>query len=488
MNTSAPVRKIVILGGGTAGWMAAAFIQRALSTEHHPCSITVIASEEIGTVGVGEATIPTIRRTLQYIGLEPHQWMQECTSTYKLAVRFMNWTKIGHEYWHPFGPLTLDTPTFEAVNYWLRAKQEGETQDFATLFYPAVHFAKSGSLAAIDEAKVARAYHLDATLLGRLLKRIAIERGVQYRSDEIVSVNHAENGFIKSLVTKAGQEIEGDLFIDCSGFRSLLLQGDLKEPFDSYGDGLICDRAVALSSKITESPQVQVTSAIAMSSGWSWHIPLTTRNGIGYVYSSAHLSAEEAEKEVRKLAGPPSDSYESRHIKMRIGKHRRTWVKNCVAVGLAGGFIEPLESTGIFLIESGLRTLMMLFPDCSCDERLSNLYNEEMTKYYEEIRDFIVMHYVISKRTDTQFWRDASDDKRMTPRLKQCLDDWKHTSQLPLVMREDKIFPIWSWAAVLLGAGIFPTKPMPLFAGMESDHVTKFIDFVRYMSHLDLAQ
>jgi tryptophan halogenase len=478
-----PIRKIVILGGGTAGWMAAAYIQRALANLKHECSMTVIASDEIGTIGVGEATVPTIHTTLKFIGMTPSEWMDACSSTFKLGVRFLNWTKSGNEYWHPFGPLAHDEAT-EAANYWLRARMDGEAADFFSVFFPTYHAATNPSKGYTErnrKSDKSRAYHLDATLLGRLLKGLAISRGAHYRSDEIVSVTLAENGFIKSLVTKAGEEIEGDLFIDCSGFRSVLMQGALKEPFDSYGKHLICDRAIAISTDITE-PQMLCTTATALSAGWSWNIPLTTRNGVGYVYSSNHISQDDAEREIRQLVGPAGDRFQSRHIKIRVGKSRRTWVKNCVAIGLSGGFIEPLESTGIFLIEAGLKSLVMFFPDQACDESLRRRYNDEMTAFYEEIRDFINLHYIASQRTDTSFWRDASDIARITPAVQECIDNWRECACAPEIARKARLFPDFSWLCIMIGSGILPPRPIPLFEGMDSERVNEVIDRSSFLS------
>jgi tryptophan halogenase len=476
---------IVIAGGGTAGWLAASYLSWA--TRGKP-AIHLIEPSAIGPIGVGEATVPTLRETLRLIGLSEPDWMRACDATFKLAIKFVGWSGNGPAglFWHPFGGLKVPRVAgLGLTHHWLR--RSGETAGLAVRCFPSVALCEQRRAPrAIGDApyqgEVDYAYHLDAIKFARYLKAHASARGVRAIEGKIVEVRRDDRGFLTAAVLADGEVVAGDFFVDCTGFRSVLLGETLGEPFESYGESLLCDAAVAMGvPHSSEEPEIEpFTTATAMPNGWIWQIPLFTRSGTGYVYSSAHLSRDEAEAELRRFLGPRSAEQPALHIAMRVGKRRRLWVNNCVAIGLAGGFVEPLESTGIYLIEMGLHTLATYFPDPAFDDGLARQYNRVMTRLYEHVRDFIVLHYCTTRRDDSEFWRRNRTGLRIPASLAEKLPLWRTTFPLNEGLYNPGLFPDESYACILAGMVHLPERPPPLLEyGPEADAEEEFLALER---------
>jgi Tryptophan halogenase len=437
--------------------MSACFIQRILSNLQVPdASVTLVESEDIGIIGVGEATLNDLKRTLQFIGIDEVPFMIDTHATFKNGIKFVNWrddpAEIGqHHYYHPFE----DVPMFDGMwllDVWscLRADHDF-AMDYCYLTGPSAFISDKLRAPKTADSKQYEglfnyAYHLDTVLFGRYLRRIAIDRGVKRVVGNVVGLETDERGFITALKTREHGDIGGDLFIDCSGFGGLLINKHYGTEFLGFGDSLFNDRAVAIRVPYaTANPTIKpFTTATAVSSGWIWDIPLSDqqtligaqlqwsddsahgRRGVGYVYSSQFISDEAAERELRNYIGPQAEGIDARFLKMRIGHNRKFWVKNCVAIGLAGGFIEPLESTGIALVSQGLALLNFHFPTRDCPSPLADSYNSCMTRLYEHIREFIVLHYCTTQREDTEFWRANRHNPNIPERLKWLLETWRH--------------------------------------------------------------
>lgn len=481
------IRKIVIVGGGTAGWLSAAYLNRALSVE---TDITVVESSAARPIGVGEASLPTLRHTFDFLGMKEKDWMPACNATYKMAIRFDGWLEgNGERYYHSFVERShgvedslirpYERPFFPEVgqgfslaHYWLKKKLAGEpVGQYADLCLsgPALCDAnKSPRLAERPDLSQPYAYHVDAGLVADYLKQLACSRGVRHVLGHVDAVNKAQDGSVQSVTMRNGQTLQGDLFIDCSGFRSLLLGEALQEPLVSDSQALLCDSAVTISAdNCPERRGIRpYTIATAQRSGWSWDVPLFHRNGTGYVYSSDFVEADEAEAELRAFLGPRAQSRDAQHIKMRVGKRRDVWVKNCVAVGLSGSFLEPLESTSIFMSEFQLAQLITFFPDREFSPARRLAYNQVIQNVYEDMRDFIVLHYVLSKRRDTAFWRAATTQERISISLRERLE--LYNENLPV--HEQLSIPVFrntSFTQVLAGMNRLPSASYPILDHCE---------------------
>ena len=473
---SGPVRHIAVLGGGTAGWLSATYLSNIFGSKTtQQLRITLVESEDIGTVGVGEATIPSLRTTLRQIGADERDFLVACNCSFKLGIKFVDWhhppgTGANNSFMNPFGILPFANDV-EAASYWLKRRREGNLapfkEDFTESF--AVHPALCDAFKAPKgpntpnyDRVAAYAYHMDAKLFGRFLRDMAIERGVERIVDRVVEVVQDDEGYIERLKLESGQEIEADLYLDCSGFRSLLLDKTMGEPFHSFRESLLCDRAVAISKPWPAAPTKlpPYTQATAMKAGWTWSIPLYTRFAHGYVYSSNHTTPEEAERELRQFMGDEEGANPALHIKMRTGRHERLWVKNCIAMGLAGGFIEPLESTGIYIVEAGLRELSHYFPDRSCDPGLQERYNAHMARVYDSTRDFIVYHYCMTAREDTAFWRDNKYGLKRSEELERNLALWRHKVPTHLDFQPE-VFSINHYTFLMAGHDAWPEGDWP---------------------------
>jgi tryptophan 7-halogenase len=454
---SEAVRKVVVLGGGTSGWMSACYIERILANFHVPdASVTLVESEDIGIIGVGEATLNDLKQTLQFIGIDERAFMTNTHATFKNGIKFVNWrddpAKCGqHHYYHPFE----DTPTIQGtwlLDIWacLQADRAWDL-DYCYLTGPSGFIsdrmrAPKTPDSAPYQGLFNYAYHIDAVLFGRYLRQVAISRGVQRIVDEVTGVESNERGLITALKTREHGDIPGDLFIDCSGFGGLLINKHYGTRFTGFGASLFNDRAVALRVpyETPHDPIRPYTTSTAASNGWIWDIPLSDqgveidgyqqwsddsthgRRGVGYVYSSQFIADEDAERELRKYVGARAEGVGARFLKMRIGHNQRFWEKNCVAIGLAGGFIEPLESTGIALVTQGLELLRIHFPTRDFPQPLADSYNSAMTRLYEHIREFIVLHYCTTRRHDTEYWRANRDNPNVPERLKSQLEQWRY--------------------------------------------------------------
>jgi glycine/D-amino acid oxidase-like deaminating enzyme len=487
-NCDEPIRSILIVGGGTAGWLSAAYLQRALGDG---VRITLVESPTIGRIGVGEATVSTLRMTMKFLGLDDEDWMPACNATYKTAIKFRQWRQppeTGDDhFYHPFFERHEDVvrpfgvPYFpergegvSLVHYWHKERLRGDTTPFAyaAMPGPAICDARKAPRHIGDPAyHIHAAYHLDAHLLAGFLTELCGRRGVVRIAANVAHVELGDDRHIRAVVTTDGARLEADLFLDCTGFRSLLLEGALGEPFRSEGQSLLCDRAVALYRRTDAARDgiAPYTSATAARCGWIWEIPLYHRFGTGYVYSSRFCSEADAEAELRAHLGPACDGFTANHIKMRPGRHRAQWVGNCVAVGLSGSFVEPLESTTIFLIEYTLAHLVQLFPDRRFAPARLRRFNETMDAMYEEIRDFIVLHYVLAGRNETPFWQAVHAETVIPPSLQRTLEFLDES--LPITEQFTSfVFRERSYTCLLDGLDRLPRHASPLLEHL-GDHL-----------------
>ena len=459
--------------------MAASYIFKALNFD---VSLSVIESPNIPRIGVGEATIPTIREELfDFLGIAEEDWMPACKGTYKLGIRYANWRKSpqegGDHYYHSFGemPACKNVPL---SHVWMYHRSRGDKQphDYSCYLSPAI-CDQCKSPRFLDGTKAVHyAYHFDALLMADFLRDWCVERGVRHIRDEIVKVDLNERGDIASLLGREGERYEADLFIDCTGFTALLIEKALKEPLVSFADCLLTDSAVAIN--IPADPGFAgirpYTTATAFSSGWQWEIPLFNRDGNGYVYSSAFLSAEQAEREMRAFFGARAEGIEARHIRFKSGRRRKSWVGNCVSFGLASSFLEPLESTGLYFVYAALYQFMEYFPKKTIDPVLREKFNERVAYMVEDVRDFIVMHFCTSPREDTPYWRANKYELKIPDSLRRILSLQK--AGIPIrksYASNDHLYAsfeagfdrFWTnsnYQCVLAGVGYLPDSYLPL--------------------------
>ena len=453
MEVPRHLNRIVIAGGGTAGWMTAAALSNVLRKDL--TRIELVESEDIGTVGVGEATIPAIHDFNRKVGLDERKLMRETQATFKLGIEFVNWGKIGDRYIHPFGSFGSDLNGVAFHHYWLDQKTQGDTTPLNQ--YCLAHVAaKAGRFAhpQADPRSVlstySYAYHFDATLYARYLRELAEKNGVVRTEGRIVNVVTTE-GQIESLRLADGRTIAGDLFIDCSGFRALLIGDALGVAYEDWRRWLPCDRAIAIPSENPDRLD-PYTRATAHAAGWQWRIPLQHRTGNGHVYSSEHISDDEARSVlVSNLEGERSG--DPRLLRFVAGKRQRMWAGNCVAIGLSGGFLEPLESTSIYLIQAAILKLIERFPDAGFAEADRADFNAQMSQHFEQIRDFIILHYKATSRDDSDFWNYCRT-MAVPDSLEYRLRVFEEAGHVVFGRRELFIEP--NWIAVLLGQGIVP--------------------------------
>jgi tryptophan halogenase len=469
--TEAPHSRVVIAGGGTAGWVAAA----ALIRHFGPLlDVTLVESDAIGTVGVGESTIPTARTFHALLGIHEHVFMRETNATFKLGIAFENWNRDGDRYFHPFGTIGRSLPLAEFQHFWLEARDRGFGGAYIDYSLEG-QAAAAGKFAAGDPAPLAYAYHLDATAYAKFLRSLAEPAGVRRVEGKISTVERdGESGDIAALVLESGTRIEGDLFIDCTGFRALLIEETLETGFDDWGEWLPTDSAFAVQTE-NVGPPVPYTRAIAHGEGWRWRIPLQHRTGNGIVFSSAHLSADEArERLLGALEGKPL--FDPRLIRYKTGARRKMWNRNCVSLGLASGFIEPLESTSIHLVMIAVTRLLQDFPFRRDTQALAERFNAQSRAEWEHVRDFIILHYKLNQRDDTAFWREHA--ARAIP--ESLAERIALFSEAAIAYQgSDDLFRIDSWNAVMMGQGVMPRDHHRMPAMMPSADLERALGDLR---------
>lgn len=445
-----PIRRVVIVGGGTAGWMTAAALSRFLPKA--TTSITLIESDAIGTIGVGEATIPQIADFNRMLGIDENEFVRETSGTFKLGIEFADWGQIGDRYFHPFGTYGFDLEGTDFHHFWVRLSQlesDNSIDDYslnASAAYSGKFIRPDGDPRSVLN-RIGYAFHFDATRYAAFLRRYAEARGVTRLEGKVVEVNQrSEDGFITSVDLENGTNIEGDLFVDCTGFRGLLIEDALQTGYEDWSDLLPMDRAVALPTASVEPPK-PYTIATAREAGWTWRIPLQHRVGNGHVYSSRFMESDRAlEILLEAVDGEPLG--EPRHLRFVTGRRKKFWNANCVAIGLSAGFLEPLESTSIHLIQSGVSKLLALFPNQSFNPTERDEYNRLLSVSYQHTRDFILLHYIATERTDSPFWRYVQSLKvPETLAHKMALLE----SSGSFFRYEDELFSVVSWLAVMHG-------------------------------------
>ncbi len=486
------IENVVILGGGTAGWMAASYLSKSLQGN---VGITVLEAPNVPRIGVGEATVPNLQKAFfDALGIAEEDWMRECNAGFKLGVKFVNWRTPGSGesgarrlddgspdvFYHPFG-LLPEHDRIPLSHYWFNDRFLGHHQqpfDYTCFKEPALMDAKKAPRWRDGRRATRYAWHFDAQLVADFLRRFATEKqGVVHVQDEMTEVLQDGRGFIIGLRTKQGRVLEGDLFIDCSGFRGLLINQAMGEPFIDMNDHLLCDSAVATAVPNDDANcgVEPYTSAIAMPSGWTWKIPMLTRFGTGYVYSSGFASRDQATEDFCRLWGLDPGRARLNQIRFRVGRNRRAWVRNCVSIGLASCFLEPLESTGIYFIYAAIYNLAQHFPDRTFDERLIGAFNREIETMFDDCRDFVQAHFYFSPRVDTPFW-EANKHLELSENIRQKVAAYQ--AGLPInqpTTSEDNYYGnfaaefrnYWtngSYYCILAGLGLLPDRPLPALA------------------------
>lgn len=464
--------KIIVVGGGTAGWMSAAALASVVTGK--VCEVILVESDEIATVGVGEATIPAIQEFNDKLGLVESDMMEKTGATFKLGIEFIDWRKKGSTYIHPFGAFGEKIAGTDFHQQWVRSLQNGkakplEAYSFAIQAARQQKFEFPATDPSAIESSFAYAYHLDAGLYARYLREYSEGKGVRRIEGKIISVELDKNtGDISQLHLASGEVVSGDYFIDCSGFRSLLMGDALGIEFESWDKWLMCDRAVTVPSERTDFFP-PYTQSQAKEAGWQWRIPLQHRTGNGYVYSSAHIDDDKAAQTLLTSLDGKATS-EPRMIKFKAGRRIKSWHKNCVALGLSSGFLEPLESTSIYLIQIAIFNFLKLLPGKTPDVALENEFNRRVDLEYDRIRDFLIMHYKLTQREDSDFWRQCKNmtvPDSLSERLelfgsRGFVDQYKFG-----------LFSPPSWLSVFMGQGPVPEAVEPLAFIVPQERVDK---------------
>ena len=472
------IKNIVIVGGGTAGWMTATALSIILRGQY---SIRLVESDEIGIVGVGEATIPMIQRFNQVAGIDEAEFMKATQGSYKLGIEFVNWGKVGERYIHGFGILGQDLWTVRFDQYWQRLNKLGKARpldEYSITRMAARHnkfMPPRRDLTNSPLADIAYAYHFDASLYARYLRSVSEQRGVRRTEGKVMQVSQrASDGHVEAIVMEDGERIEGDLFIDCSGFRGLLIEGALKTGYEDWNHWLPCDRALAVPCE-SVSPLTPYTRATAHRAGWQWRIPLQHRTGNGHVYCSAFMEDQEAQDIL--LANLDGKALaEPRQVKFRTGMRRQGWNKNVVAIGLSSGFLEPLESTSIHLIQSSIARLISFFPDRGFNPLEVDEYNRQSRFEYERIRDFVILHYKLNQRDDSDFWKQCAQ-MPVPDSLQRKIDLFRARGRV--VRFDNELFAEAGWLQVMHGQNLKAEGYDPLADLLPVEDTEKYLESIR---------
>ncbi|MDN4501518.1 tryptophan 7-halogenase [Alteromonadaceae bacterium BrNp21-10] len=473
--------KVVIAGGGTAGWLTAYTLVTRLGGL---LDITLVESDQIGTVGVGEATIPTLRTFHRLIGIDEQEFMQATQATFKLGIMFDNWGQQGDSYVHSFGEIGQRSWMVEFHEFWMEAQAQGfggSLEDYCL----ELKAAKANKFATqVGKKALNFAYHMDATAYAQYLRQKSEAAGVKRIEGRIDGVQlDSDSGNISQLILDDGAQIGGDVFIDCTGFRALLIGEHLGVEFEDWSHWLAADRAIAVQTQATESPP-PYTRSIAHPAGWQWRIPLQSRVGNGIVYSSRYLSDDEALHTLTSnLTGQPTS--EPRQLGFKTGRRHKSWHKNCIAIGLSSGFLEPLESTSIHLVTTALLRLMKLFPFAGKSVLLAERFNQETQLELETIRDFVILHYHLTQRDDSQFWRDY----RNMPVPESLSHRMAIFSENAYVWPDDvALFRVDSWVQVMMGQGLMPAQHHGASRMLNADGLKQQLMALKHMNDKILAQ
>ncbi|MBY6217136.1 tryptophan 7-halogenase [Qipengyuania aquimaris] len=466
----------VVLGGGSAGWITACLLHKEWGARGG--KITVVESPAIGIIGVGEGSTPQLKAFFDHLGIEEGEWMDACDATYKLGIRFSGWSEAEgcESYFHPFpGPIDLHSEPGFTHNCALR-RRGGDVPAHPDDWFLASVLAEGRKSPHSGETfpfPPSYGYHFDAHKLGGFLREWAVARGVEHRPLKVEDVELAQDGDIAALLCEGGERIEGDLFVDCSGFASILAQKKLGVRFISFGENLFNDRAVVMPTPHREPPRPQ-TDAIAMRAGWRWSIPLTTRVGNGYVYSSRHISDEEAEAELRAAIGMEESDTDARFLSMKVGRVEDSWTRNCLAAGLSQGFIEPLEATALHIVIYTALDFAKAYEAGGFTAQHRDTFNRRIAARYDGIRDYIVAHYRVNRRTDSDYWRENAANDTLPDGLKAMMTAWFTHKDIAETNRaangEQPAYSPMSWHCLFAGYGCFPPadKLQPLPQGVEA--------------------
>jgi len=480
LNAKIIMKKLLILGGGTAGWMAANMLNHYLGSKsasnlnQQTWQITLVESPQIGIIGVGEGSTPQLKKFFDLLGIDESEWMPASHATFKNGISFINWSEHTEKnrYFHPF-PSPFDRQTASAFLYHCQMRSRGmDVPINPDDFFLSAKLAKLNlspkPVTGKPQIALNYAYHFDSAKLGEFLSQRAIKHGVTHISGKMESALQAKDSSIRAIKLASGEILDADLFIDATGFNSLLLQGVLEEPFDSFDSNLFNNKAVAIASP-KQDIIASETKATALSAGWAWQIPLTNRSGNGYVYSDRYISAAKAEQELRNHIAANVDAdtnikvsqNEAKHINMKVGQVNRHWHKNVVAVGLSQGFIEPLEATALHLVQETIQKLAhsLLDPAFSSEqERIKRVFNEYIKKRFNGVRDYIVCHYHMNSRTSSQYWVDNRENKSISPQLAEVIETWRSKKEITPVLEKHQMtqyYPVISWYCLLAGYGCF---------------------------------
>jgi len=465
------IKKVVIAGGGTAGWVAAAALSKQLGSL---LDIVLVESVNIGTVGVGEATIPPMKAFHQLLGIDEKEFMRETQATFKLGILFENWRNTGDKYFHSFGNTGKNFYLGEFHDLWLYGKTKGHQAPFGDYCYE-TQAAMAGKFAMSENSNINYAYHLDATLYAKYLRKYSERHGVKCIEGDITTIAKNENtSYIESLTLASGEIINGDLFIDCTGFKGLLIEETLATGFQDWSHWLPCNSAAVVQTEKV-SATLPYTRSIAHQSGWQWQIPLQHRVGNGLVFCDKFMSNDQAiEKLTSNIQGAMIT--EPRILKYRTGRRNKNWNKNCVALGLSSGFIEPLESTSIYMFMIGIIRLMKLFPFDGIKQPLVDEYNKQAIFEAEEIRDFIILHYHVTEREDSEFWRYCKN-MPVPDTLNSRIELFKQSGKF--YTKDSELFKLDSWVQVMLGQGIMPEQYHNAVHVMPDDQLTAYLTGLR---------